>query len=935
MPREEGTTTRLRPAVVVGALLAPLVLIVAPRIAGRHGFGPVDDAFISLRYAANWAGGRGLVFNPGEVVEGYTNFLLVALEAAAIGAGFEPVAVMRGIGWLSLAALALVTYVFLERKVMPGRALASGLLTLALVLNPAFVAWASSGMETCLYTALLVAAVLAAVGLDGRSRPVAAGLLMMLAALTRPEAVALALVVGLIVWLGERRPAAVRSFAIWFAVPYGLYFLARWWHFGWLLPNTFYAKLDYGGVALLARGLRYAWSFAMAVSPLVVLAVAAVFMLRRAPVWVKGSALVVAAQFALVIWEGGDHFAMYRFLMPALPFLALLALHALERAAGGRVPERWESPAVVAAGLVVLLVSAVTIGQPRMPEEPDVTQRERFALEASYARNWAGIGRWLRVAAPPDASLATVAIGAIGFFSDLTVVDPHGIVDPEIAHLEVELGDGPAGHEKYDVDAVLARRPDYILLVNWMTPAPQPLEAVPGMVWGSFNRDILQHPELESAYRYASVQMGGRAFLNLHVREGAPTPSAERSWMQRMMGTEAGPGFRLGRWHLAPDSATPAPRAEAAARERLLALPYLRGSRAADTTETGVTLLDPERAWEGLNLYNSGHAPRAYLTTMDGRVLHEWHREITDVWPDFEPPQNDDEQHHLFWRRVKLLPDGRLWAIFEGIGLVLLDRDSEVLFAERGGYHHQLVVDEKGWTWALNRRRTIDPRINRRRPILEDLVTVKDPQHRTVRHISLVDAFLESDYAPLLTNVWSTGGDIFHTNSLVLLDGGLESIAPAFRDGNLLISIRHLDTLAVLDPESERIVWAQTGMWHRQHDPSLLADGGMLLFDNLGRDGASRVLEFDPLTREVRWRFTEDPRHPFHSETCGTAQRLPNGNTLITETDAGHAFEVTRDQEIVWEFLSPHRAGDNGEYVASLFEVSRLPAEAGAAVAGH
>ena len=66
------------------------------------------------------------------------------------------------------------------------------------------------------------------------------------------------------------------------------------------------------------------------------------------------------------------------------------------------------------------------------------------------------------------------------------------------------------------------------------------------------------------------------------------------------------------------------------------------------------------------------------------------------------------------------------------------------------------------------------------------------------------------------------------------------------------------------------------------------------------------------------------PTDPFFSRTCGSNQRLPNGNTLITETDYGRVFEVTRDNEIVWEFISPYRAGDNNELIATVLEMIRV-----------
>jgi len=101
----------------------------------------------------------------------------------------------------------------------------------------------------------------------------------------------------------------------------------------------------------------------------------------------------------------------------------------------------------------------------------------------------------------------------------------------------------------------------------------------------------------------------------------------------------------------------------------------------------------------------------------------------------------------------------------------------------------------------------------------------------------------------------------------------------------------------------------------------------MLVFNNEAGDGGSEVIDLDPFTQEVHWSYRGGPVTPFYSATCGSNQRLPNGNTLITETDNGRAFEVTPGGDIVWEFVNPHRAGDDDELIASLFEVVRLPAD--------
>jgi outer membrane protein assembly factor BamB len=169
-------------------------------------------------------------------------------------------------------------------------------------------------------------------------------------------------------------------------------------------------------------------------------------------------------------------------------------------------------------------------------------------------------------------------------------------------------------------------------------------------------------------------------------------------------------------------------------------------------------------------------------------------------------------------------------------------------------------------------------------------------------------------------------GDIFHTNTLEVLDGRFADRHPAFRKGNLLVSLWGIHVLAILDPEKRTVVWARTGSWRRQHQPTFLEDGRMLLFDNLGaaRD-RSRLVELDPLTGETLWRYGGTPEVDFFSKTLGSAQRLPNGNTLITESENGRALEVTRDGRTVWEFHNPHRAGERKELVAVLFEMVRLP----------
>ena len=87
--------------------------------------------------------------------------------------------------------------------------------------------------------------------------------------------------------------------------------------------------------------------------------------------------------------------------------------------------------------------------------------------------------------------------------------------------------------------------------------------------------------------------------------------------------------------------------------------------------------------------------------------------------------------------------------------------------------------------------------------------------------------------------------------------------------------------------------------------PTLLANGNILIFDNGYARGFSRVIELDPTSLEVVWSYQGEPPSEFFSDRRGSAQRLPNGNTLICESERGHVFEVTPDGTRVWEFWNP------------------------------
>ena len=382
-----------------------------------------------------------------------------------------------------------------------------------------------------------------------------------------------------------------------------------------------------------------------------------------------------------------------------------------------------------------------------------------------------------------------------------------------------------------------------------------------------------------------------------------------------------------GRWRIVPQARRGAGADLSEELEELMAIGYAAGTvESTEGTPSGVVRHDPERAHPGLNLMVSGHAPEAILMDMDGRPRHTWQSSFAEAFPKRKGVRNSVRAQ--MWRRAHLDQNGRLLAIYEGLGIVALDAASEILWAHGDGAHHDVDVDPEGRIYVLTREAGIVQGFSRE-AVLADSVTELDSGGRVVRKVSVLECLLRSDWAHTLDEVREAGGDVTHTNTCTWLDGSQVELHPAFARGNLLVSLRTLGLLAVIDLDERTVPWALAGPWSMQHQPVLLDSGNMLVFDNGEPEEArSSVLEFDPLTAEVFWSY--DPDDGFFSRSCGSCQRLPNGNTLITETDFGRALEVDREGEIVWEFLTPHRAGDSGEFVASLFEIVRLdPASLG------
>lgn len=373
--------------------------------------------------------------------------------------------------------------------------------------------------------------------------------------------------------------------------------------------------------------------------------------------------------------------------------------------------------------------------------------------------------------------------------------------------------------------------------------------------------------------------------------------------------------------------------------DAVTSLAYTSWTPVDPDARSGVVRHDRRRAEPGLNLVHLRYLNRAALTDMDGVVVHRWSAPVA--------PKDG-------WHHVEPLPDGGLLAVHKLHGLTRLDAGSQVVWRRDDlEAHHDVAPTPDGGLWVITREiRWIDRPARRgagsrprQLPIVDDLLLRLDAAGRSLERISLYDvlgdAVPEARWRALRDQValwrrqgrgrdamerWAHHGgasEPFHLNAVELVTAPVAGVA---RPGDLLICVRELDLVATLDPRTRRLRWSWgPGVLQRPHDPTFLAGGHLLLFDNGARRGWSQVLAVEPASGTIVWRYRGTPPESFFSAERGAAQRLAGGDTLITESDAGRVFEVTPDGEVVWELLAPVDRSTDPPRRSTVYRLRRLP----------
>ncbi len=519
-------------------LLAALPCLIYAAWLLAFDFGLVDDAYIPLVYVRNVLDGHGVVFYPGgERVEGFTSPLWVGfmLLAGVMGA-LLPTAAKALSAVCGLLCLVSIFYVYcsvLADNTKPNHSIWAMLAGAALACDVSFIAWSTSGLETSLFTL----AVLWLVWSCFANKPFwLIFLFLLIVCLTRPEGAVFIAPVIVHAYLNKTLKQAVVWGALIWLVPMCLMFLARFMYFGDWLPNTFYAKHDFGGLELVYRGALYLFTF---LTPRPLLWIAFLWVLidnkrRTARMWLLWIGIFMIA----VVLEGGDHFALHRFFTPILPLWTIASIRVIQIGheklrAFIQSEKRMVNIAFAAvAGLCLYGYSWQLFHYEDRDEYRFSTGARRFISEVEWTKNWLLIGEWLKERYPEGTTIAVSTAGAIPFASELPCIDLFGLNTKEIARTPIKQRERAyPGHEKSNPDYVLGRKPAYIQLFPLLFfssreyPFPGAYhsedarrEWLESMIVFNAQNDLWNHPAFQEQYEFKTLETE-HGFISIFERK--------------------------------------------------------------------------------------------------------------------------------------------------------------------------------------------------------------------------------------------------------------------------------------------------------------------------------------------------------------------------------------------------------------------------------
>lgn len=255
--------------------------------------------------------------------------------------------------------------------------------------------------------------------------------------------------------------------------------------------------------------------------------------------------------------------------------------------------------------------------------------------------------------------------------------------------------------------------------------------------------------------------------------------------------------------------------------------------------------------------------------------------------------------------------------------LYKFDRNLNVIWRANAIVHHDYSIGIDGHIFALGTEiRKFQGETFHFNTIVKILPDGKiSNTWKSFEHIDDLHKLTDIDLKNFNSNKKAQSGDVpvkIKINSIhVIPENSLSNKEAAFRKGNLLVGFSQLNLLAILDPESFKILWSYSPPYrlgkYFSHSAQMLAEGKIILFNNTFSQTPSTnsvhhsaILKLDPLIKNISWEYRANPPDSFYSPTEGDVQQLENGNILITEnTMGGTSYEINTEKEIVWKWINP------------------------------
>lgn len=502
----------------------------------------VDDAFIFFRYAENIVNGHGIVWNIGEKpVEGYTSFLYLVVFIIAKLLSIEPV--FFSIAFGVICSTLTLYFAFLIYKLLNPDLITENLFTVFIIaVSPIFLYWSVAGMDTSFYSMFLLFTVYFFLKLPDTNKPILIkGALFGLLCMIRFEAVLFFLFSLLYLAKGKNSFFKIKInkttmlFALGFTAIFGTYFIWRCIYFGYFLPNTFYAKVG-GGTEELLGGLKYTLnSFRTLYGMDWIVIIGSLLFFRPKMLTDKSWFLLSLSLLSIIttIIIGGDHFFPGRFILPILPLLFVVLPSSLNRFFNLKIFQKTKPGYVVFALSIIMII--VLINKPVyqqaisgaeniiVSKKEIVIVRDLWANEevVEWQHAFILMGNALKKIANENQTIATIPIGAIGYYSKMRVIDMVGIVDPVIAHEEFSYEytkEWTPGHDKGDGEYVLSRKPDYIQLTGYLTRTPKKKPHESEFKLKSV-KEIWNSEEFHRDYEFFPIEVINGWYYNLFKRK--------------------------------------------------------------------------------------------------------------------------------------------------------------------------------------------------------------------------------------------------------------------------------------------------------------------------------------------------------------------------------------------------------------------------------